>query len=89
MSYAIVEAYSTKYSITITIPEMVKILDKDEEMIASDGKTLFNLLDELPHVTWVDYDGMFGNYIYLEVEKEGDNNKTWRIIMGIIEEYIK
>jgi hypothetical protein len=89
--YPMVEAYSTRYSIEITVKEMVKILDKDEEMIADAkyGKTLFNLLDDLPHITWVDYNGMFGPAIYIELEKEGDNNKTWKTILDIICNYIK
>lgn len=87
--YPVVESYSTKYSIEITIPEMFKILDKDEELICDDADTLSDLLLKLPHVTWVDYNGMFGPAIYLELEKEGDNNKTWKTIMDMICDYMK
>lgn len=67
MSYPIVEKTSVTYAVTITNEEMLKIHRRDnEEILEDDGKTLFDLLDELPYTSKVEYEGMFGPHIYIE-----------------------
>ncbi len=90
MSYPIVEKTSINYAVTVTNKEMLKIHRKDnEEILEDDGKTLFGLLDELPYTIKVEYEGMFGPHIHIELGIEDDTNKNWKEILKIITEYMK
>lgn len=86
--YPVVEAYAIKYSVNITAQEMLKILDWDRENFM-DSNQLFDKLKRLPYITEVDYEGMWGPYIYLELPKDQDTNEHWVEILKIITDYIK
>ncbi len=88
--YPVVEKTSINYAITVTNEEMLKILRKDNELILEDdGKTLFDLLDALPYIIEVEYEGMFGPHIHIEFGVEDDTIKNWREILSILENYLK
>lgn len=87
--YPVVEKTSVNYAITVTVDEMIKIHRKDNELLLEDEKTLFDLLDKLPYTIKVEYEGMFGPHIFVELGVEDDTNTHWREILKIITEYVK
>jgi len=88
MSYLKVEKLSIKYCVGMTIAEMLKVIDKDVERFDNEEQ-LYDRLVALDYIVKVEYNGMFGPYVFLEIAYEDDTSKNWREILGIIENYIK
>lgn len=73
---------SRSFKIPITVKEMDNI-DHCERRWDTDH--VGQMLDNLPGVFDVDFNGHFGSYIYLSIEKEFDNDKTLHAISEIID----
>ena len=77
---------STKYTIGLEDKIVLDILAKDMNMEA--GETLRELLGKIVGVLDVDYNGHFGNYIYIEVDVDHDISATWNLIYTLIVNYL-
>ena len=69
------------FKIPITMEEMDNI-DHCERRYGVDR--VDEMLEKLDGVFEVDFNGHFGSYIYLSIEKEFDNDKTLQLISDII-----
>jgi len=69
---------------TITVEDMITILDYDKK----NNPGLFETLDNIEGVDNTDYDGSFGPNIYLSVEYQDDNEETWNLIKETINQVI-
>lgn len=76
------------YSIQVTVDDLLKITRKDNESDSGDDQ-LYLLLEEISGIKSVDYDGHFGPWIWVTVDKDKDNAETWKRIEGTIKEYLK
>jgi len=72
---------SRSFSIPITMDEY-DVIDHNERLAGS--TEVGEMLAEIPGVYDVDYNGHFGLYIYLTIEKEYDNDQTLNAISEII-----
>ena len=63
------------------------IIDMDEDR--EDSEMLYNKLMNVIGVLQVDYNGHFGNYIFLKVNPEFDNEEMWKEIENITMNHIK
>lgn len=79
------EIVSKTYCVALTKKEMRALLRHDE----THGHSVCYALECLDGVKLVDYEAMFGPYIWLTVDCEHDNQKTWDEIFKIIKEAIK
>ena len=77
---------STKYVIALKDKALLDIMDRD--MNIEIGQSLWETIGKIDGIIDVDYDGHFGNYIYVEVDIEHDTKDTWKLICGLINEYI-
>lgn len=85
------ETVSTNYAIRVSASRMRRILDQNDRC-ADDGLSLRQQLEELPGVSCVDYgytDGLsldryLEPYVFLTINKEGDNKKTRAAITALI-----
>lgn len=75
---------STNYTIILEEGAMLNILTTDGTKPIA---TLWYLLGEIDGVLDVDYDGHFGNNIYLEVSVDHDTKETWKSICETINNY--
>jgi len=80
------ELASSKYVIALKKGTLLKILDKENQV--EDYNELWVILENINGVSGVEYNGHFGNYIYLEIKKEHDSSNTWRSIYDVINNYI-
>jgi len=83
------EPYKISFRIKVLLENFFEIEDKDSEAIVNDEKTLADLLDELPFVSNVDYNGHFGSAIYLDMDIDADTEENWNKIQKIIKDYIR
>jgi hypothetical protein len=79
-------AVQTVYCIEVTVEEFQKLMDK--ENLGMDGN-LFSKLHKLDGVYNIEYNGHFGANIWVTIDKEHDNGKTWNTIEEIINGFIK
>ena len=77
-----VNAIVTQYEVGISEESFDAITDRD--IHESDCKQLYEQLLEVDGVADVDYNGMFGSYIYLTICKEHDCADTWDKINKLI-----
>ena len=77
---------SVSYTIETDVDTMMRILDKDKAMDA--GQTLDALLHNLDAVEEVEYDGHFGPFLFIKVDKDSDCAKLWEDIQEIIDSYL-
>ena len=70
------ELVTVSYRINVLTENFFTIMDKDGEAIVNDEKTLGDLLDALPYVDKVEYDGHFGPGIHIEIDVDGINGDT-------------
>jgi len=52
------------------------------------GQELWETVGKVDGVENIDYDGHFGNYIYIEVDTEHDTKDTWKLIYDLINGYV-
>ena len=81
----------TSKSYEIEIDNLMAIVDIDRER-ENDGDwdgILSEQLDLLDGITNSDYNGHFGNYIFLTIDSKHDNDKTWDAIETTIKDHIK
>ncbi len=85
------ELVTVSYRINVLTENFFTIMDKDGEAIVNDEKTLGDLLDALPYIDKVEYDGHFGPGIYIEIDVDrinGDTEENWKEIKKVITDYI-
>ena len=75
----------TLYTIELTVENMITILDYNKK----NEPTLFETLDDIEGVKNTDYDEHLGPNIYLSVEYQDDNEKTWNLIEYTINQAIR
>jgi len=80
------EATATKYTIALEDNVLLEIMDKDRDIGV--GKELWETIGKIDGVQDVDYDGHFGNNIYVTVDTRHDTEGTWKLIYGLINQYI-
>ena len=78
---------STKYVIILKDRALGDIMRKDSEAEEVDQE-LWGAIGLLDGVIDVDYDGHFGNNIYIEIDIEHDTKDTWKLICGLINKYV-
>lgn len=76
------------YCIDIPEKDFSKHLMGDERDSFGNRKPLYEKLGELDGVADVDYDGHFGPYVFLTIEKEHDTAETKRKIREIIKKHL-
>lgn len=81
------EVTSTSYSVKVTVEDMIKILDGDNEQ-TSTNDCLYAKLDAIDGCYGTDYDGHFGPYITFTIEKEHDHMGTRQEILLTIQQYL-
>lgn len=74
------ECVARQYSIEV---DLRTIMDSDA-YLENENKwesSLCHILEKIPGVTNVDYNGHFGPYVWLTIESHLDNEDTWETIM--------
>ena len=82
------EPYKISFRIRVLLENFFTIEDKDGEAIVNDEKTLGDLLEELPGISNVDYNGHFGSNIYLDLDVDDNTEENWNKIQKVIKNYI-
>ena len=82
------KAIATKYSIEMPMDDFCALESYENELPTIDN-CLFTTLEKQTYACDVDYNGHFGNYIYLTLETEDDTPEMWADIMRIITEQIQ
>jgi hypothetical protein len=85
INYKVVQ---TAYCIELSIDEFQKIMDYDGDSFHYDSDTLHDMLAEIGGISEIDYDAHFGANVYVIIDKEHDNGKTWNQIDEIITKII-
>ena len=80
------EVTSIKYVIGLKDKALLDIIYRDNDAEEADQQ-LWETIGLIDGVQDVDYDGHFGNYIYIEVDKEHDTEATWKSIYDLINSY--
>ena len=80
------EIVSIKYAIGLEDKTVLDIAIKDMNVKA--GETLWEILGKIDGVRDVDYDGHFGNYIYIEIDEDNNTPATWELIYNLINNYL-
>jgi len=83
MKTLVKECVARQYTIEV---DLRTIMDSDA-YLENENKWeshLFHMLDKIPGVGDVDYNGHFGNYVWLTIESHLDNDNTWELIMQAI-----
>jgi len=78
---------STKYAIALkgeTLLLDIMIKDRNIET----GQALWETIGRIDGIIDIDYDGHFGNNIYIEIDIEHDTKDTWKLICGLINKYV-
>ena len=73
------ECVAREYTIEVDL----KVIMDSDAYLENENKwesSLFHVLDKIPGVTKVDYNGHFGPYVWLTIESEHDNDETWETI---------
>lgn len=89
------EVVQMRYSITLTVEEFQKILDKDKEEMDGNGNFLHVILKRETSAEDIEYDGMFGAHIWFTFDKFGRNGVAVDVqeelvyVVDIIKNYIK
>jgi len=79
------EVVSTRYAILLKNKVILDIIRKDSNV--EKGQELWETIGEIQGVRGDDYDGAFGNYIYVEIDIEYDTKDTWKLIYNLINQY--
>jgi hypothetical protein len=82
----ICDVVSVNYCISLSKKEMLTVLSKDEE-VTDHTHSLSELLSKISGVSKVDYDGLYGAFVFVTVNREDDSKKTWLKIVGVISDY--
>jgi len=82
------EKVSHTYTIRVLLENFFTIMDKDNEAIAEDEKTLSDILDDFPFIEKVEYDGHFGSFIFITQDVRDDTKENWLKIEKAIKDYI-
>jgi len=82
------EKVSHTYAIRVLLENFFTIMDKDNEAIAEDEKTLGDILDDFPFIEKVEYDGHFGSIIFITQDVRDDKKENWLKIEKAIKDYI-
>ena len=82
------EQLAISYRIRVLLENFYTITDKDNEAIVNGEKTLGDLLDDLPYLEKVDYNGHFGSNIFFDIDIDADTEKNWKEIKKVITDYI-
>jgi hypothetical protein len=82
---------ATDFAIPVTMEEYDRIDEHDSDALNSDKivPTLSEKLNEIPGVYHADYNGHFGLFIYLTIEKKYHNDATLHKISSVINEAVK
>jgi len=83
------ECTSKQYEIEIDDLMAIIDADADHEDDSDWDEVLSEQLDLLDGITDSDYNGHFGNYIFLTIDSKYDNDKTWDAIETTIKNHIK
>jgi|WetSurMetagenome_2_1015567.scaffolds.fasta_scaffold1879984_2 hypothetical protein len=59
------------------------------KIIEESGKCLFQKLSSIVGISNVEYDGHFGNYVFLDIGIDYDNKTTYENIINIIKKHIE
>jgi len=78
----------TQYAIEVDIEEFCSLIDREHDVF-NDSVLLVQHLDAIPGVGQIMYNGHFGNYIYLMIDDELDNEATWKQIKEQITKALK
>lgn len=96
MAYQDAEKTSTNYRIKLTKTndklDMAVIHDKEGEFDFNpdiDKKGLWQRLEEIKGVGEVDYNGHFGNYIFLTLDATCDEYDTWKKIQDCVNNFLQ
>lgn len=77
------------YSIEVDLKKVMDADFKIDQECDDDSEHLYNKLMNVVGVNEVDYNGHFGNYIFLKVNPEFDNEEMWKEIENITMNHIK
>ena len=82
------ERTMSQYTVEV---DLLKIMDLDfkHEECRDWDNTLFHHLDKIKGVDEVDYNGHFGNVVFLNVDAMFDNPETWETIEKTITDYME
>lgn len=91
MAYKGATKTSTSYRIKFDDKkDLLIVLRKDNEScLRGDEKPLWAILANIAGVYDVDYDGHFGNCIYLTVGADHDEYSTWKKLKKCINDYLE
>lgn len=82
------EQLAISYGIRVLLENFFAIEAKDSEAILDDEKTLCDLLEGLPYLERVEYNGHFGSNIFFDIDANEDTEENWKEIEKIITDYI-
>jgi hypothetical protein len=80
------EKLESRYAIYCPKDHLLRILELET---GYQNETLDEILRQIDGVKDIEYNGHFGPYIYLTVETDVDNDKTWKQIQTEIRNFIK
>jgi len=82
------EVVSIKYAVSLKDRVILDIMHKDIDFENMDQE-LWSIIEKVDGVQDVDYDGVYGNYIYIIIDIEYDTEDTWKLIYDLINQHIE
>lgn len=87
------ERITSRYAIEIEANSFLALLDSesyvtDSAAFKAGNQMLSEKLEKQTAAMRVEYNGHFGNYVYLDLNEEDNNEATHALITGIIEEHL-
>ena len=83
------EQTTINYAVPVEVDELLHITTLDNHTGDLIPESLHTLLVKIEGVESCDYNGMFGPYIFLEIEKAHDDRELWVEVQRVTNEYLK
>lgn len=81
------EVIATSYAVALRDGTVLDI-DARGDISVELYQTLYTVIGKIKGVRDTDYDGHFGNYMYIEIDIKYDTEDTWKLIYDSINNYI-
>jgi hypothetical protein len=81
------EMTAANFAIEVTVDDFLAIIDEDKKRLMTKG-TLFDIIDRIPGVSDVEYNGHFGPCIFYKLDAERISEEGHAPILAAIAKYL-